>query len=575
MSNRSTEPRIEPIVLSGEEQSYLKARAGNTDADKTVADRCRAILRCADGLNDAEVAAEIGWSPSTVRRWRQRFQEHRIEGLLGKGLMEDESLPADEAASESLDPSYGRPGSPPKPVVLNDEERSTLEHYVRNPDANSSLAVRCRIILRCAEGMDNADIAKELGLNPVTVRRWRNEFVKSRLKGLLGRRKTTRSHGFTGGTAAQENEQRRVYKVASRLRISLSEDERLSLEGLVRNPRGAGTMSDRSRAILRCADDVLHGQVAEELGVSAQTVAKWRRTYLKSGIRGLLGKPSMGLDLDLTGEKASEVIDRTLKTAPAGATRWTEQALADATGLAKWTIRRIWTAFGVHPQPWSMLELCHDRRFVEQVRGIAGLYLSPPLRALVLFTGDTGDASAGGPEAETRRPQALDGPQPGQADAWRNPDRTPVGANPLLVALDIVTGFVAGKGRTSHSLPGDVNDFLGEIHRSAPGGLDLHLIADNGLILESAEIEDRLAGRPHWLAHVAPAPAAWAYQLERWLDEMARRPPQPGATSSAGRLKADIRGFLEGSSDTPRPFKWLGFDDGNPDRRSTDNGRDA
>lgn len=575
MSFLGTESRIDPIVLSDEEQSYLKALAGNTDAAKTISDRCRVILRCADGLKDAEVAAEFGWPPGMVRRWRHRFQEHRIKGLLDKGLMGNEILPADETAAESRDSGYGKPGSRPKPVVLSDEERSTLENYVRNPDASASVAVRCRIILRCADGMDNGEVAKELCLNPVTVRRWRNDFVKSRLNALLGKRKTTHFHGFTGEKSARNNEGNRHYTVGPRLRITLSEDERVSLESLVRNPRGTGTIADRSRAILRCADAVLHWQVAEELGVCAQTVARWRRTFLKGGIRGLLDKPSTGLDLHLTGEKASEVIDRTLNTTPAGATHWTEQAMADATGLPKWTIRRMWTAFGVHPQPWTMLELCNDRLFVEQVRDIVGLYLSPPLRALVLSVEDTGDASAGEPGDETRRTQALDGAQPGRADEWRSPDRTPVGTNPLIIALDIVAGFVAGHDRTPHGLPGDVHDFLEEIHHGAPGDLNLHIVVDNALILESAEIGDWMARRPRWHAHVAPAPAAWTHQLERWLDEMARRPPQPGATGSAGRLEADIRGFLEGRSDTPRPFKWLGFDGDNPGRRSTDNERDV
>lgn len=480
-------------------------------------------------------------------------------------LMQVKFPVADETTAEALDSSYGRPGSPPKPVVLSDEERSTLENYVRKSDVNSRVAVRCRIILRCADGMDNVQIGKELCLNPVTVRRWRNDFVENRLSGLLGKRKTTISHGFTGGRSAQVCERDRDYTVRPRLRITLSENERLSLESLVWNPRGAGAISDRSRAILRCADDVPHWHVAKELGVCAQTVSKWRRTFLKSGIRGLLNKPSMGLELHLTGEKASEVIDRTLNTTPANVTRWTEQAMADVTGLPKWTIRRMWTAFGVHPQPWTMLQLCNDRRFMEKVRDVAGLYLSPPLRALVLCVEDMGDVTAGQPSGEADRSHALDGAQPRPADEWRSLNSTPVGANPLIIALDIITGFVTGHDRTLHHLPRDFHDFLEEIHHGAPGELNLHIIVDNERILESVEITDWLAERPRWHAHVAPTTAAWAYQFERWFDELARRPSQPDANGSASRLKADIRGFLEGRSDTPRPFKWPSFDDNSPD----------
>ncbi|WP_417714697.1 helix-turn-helix domain-containing protein, partial [Pseudophaeobacter arcticus] len=43
-------------------------------------DRCRIVLRCADGLSSKDVASELGHSEHTVGKWRRRFAEHRIEG---------------------------------------------------------------------------------------------------------------------------------------------------------------------------------------------------------------------------------------------------------------------------------------------------------------------------------------------------------------------------------------------------------------------------------------------------------------------------------------------------------------
>src|SRR5438067_9517405 len=58
--------------------------------------------------------------------------------------------------------------------------------------------------------------------------------------------------------------------------------------------------------------------------------------------------------------------------------------MAGATGFSHTTIRRIWTAFGLQPHRSETFKLSNDPLFVDKVRDIVGLYLSPPNRALVL-----------------------------------------------------------------------------------------------------------------------------------------------------------------------------------------------
>ncbi len=58
--------------------------------------------------------------------------------------------------------------------------------------------------------------------------------------------------------------------------------------------------------------------------------------------------------------------------------------MAGATGFSHTTIRRIWTAFGLQPHRSETFKLSGDPLFVDKVRDIVGLYLSPPNRALVL-----------------------------------------------------------------------------------------------------------------------------------------------------------------------------------------------
>jgi transposase len=50
--------------------------------DRSVSERCRIVLRCADGLTSKAVAAEFGVHEHTVGKWRRRFAKDRLDGLL-------------------------------------------------------------------------------------------------------------------------------------------------------------------------------------------------------------------------------------------------------------------------------------------------------------------------------------------------------------------------------------------------------------------------------------------------------------------------------------------------------------
>ena len=77
-----------------------------------------------------------------------------------------------------------RTGPDPVQVVLSDDERDVLERWARRRTSGQGLALRCRIVLRSAEGGSNTTIATELGIDRSTVRKWRTRFADRRLEGL-------------------------------------------------------------------------------------------------------------------------------------------------------------------------------------------------------------------------------------------------------------------------------------------------------------------------------------------------------------------------------------------------------
>jgi transposase len=69
-------------------------------------------------------------------------------------------------------------------VVLDEEERETLERWARRPKSSQALAFRCRVVLAAAEGRSSKQIAAELSCNPSTVGKWRVRFAKRGIDGL-------------------------------------------------------------------------------------------------------------------------------------------------------------------------------------------------------------------------------------------------------------------------------------------------------------------------------------------------------------------------------------------------------
>src|SRR5215472_14033308 len=76
-------------------------------------------------------------------------------------------------------------GRPIARLELSAEERAYLERQVRRHRVARSLSERCRIILRCADGLPSKSVATELGLHEHTVGKWRRRFLKDRCDGLL------------------------------------------------------------------------------------------------------------------------------------------------------------------------------------------------------------------------------------------------------------------------------------------------------------------------------------------------------------------------------------------------------
>jgi transposase len=330
--------------------------------------------------------------------------------------------------------------------------------------------------------------------------------------------------------------------------LVLSAQERAYLERQVRRHRVARSLSERCRVILRCADGLRSKDVAAELGLHEHTVGKWRRRFLKDRCDGLLDEPRPGRPRTIDDDQVAAVIERTLRTTPVDATHWSIRSMAAETGFSHTTIRRMWVAFGLQPHRSQTFKLSTDPLFVDKVRDIVGLYLSPPNRALVLSLD------------EKSQIQALDREQPVLPMMPGVPERRTHsyvrhGTTSLFAALDVASGFVIGKCYKRHRATEFLN-FLKEIDSQVPEGLDIHIVMDNYATHKTPKIKAWLARRPHYHVHFTPTSASWINQVERWFAELTRKRLRRGIHTSVRQLEADIRSFIDRHNQNPRPFKW-------------------
>ena len=164
--------------------------------------------------------------------------------------------------------------------------------------------------------------------------------------------------------------------------IELSESERAELQARLRRRKVARGDALRAEIVLLAAEGLSNLAITERLGVARMTVATWRGRFAERRLDGLADEPRPGAPRTVTDAKVAEVVTATLETLPTGRTHWSSRGMAKAAGLAPSTVQR--KAFSLQPHRTETFKLSTDPLFIEKVRDIVGLYLSPPERALVL-----------------------------------------------------------------------------------------------------------------------------------------------------------------------------------------------
>src|SRR5499426_2398558 len=330
--------------------------------------------------------------------------------------------------------------------------------------------------------------------------------------------------------------------------LNLTTDERTQLESLAHRSRSQPLLARRARVILACAAGLDNQVVARKLRVSLGMVGKWRSRFLKLRCDGLYDEPRPGTPRRVSDTQVEKVIIQTLESTPRGETHWSTLSLAEATGLSRMTISRIWHAFGLQPHRSETFKLSPDPLLVEKVRDIVGLYMSPPEHAVVLCVDEKAQIQA------LDRTQPLLPMRPGQVER-RTHDYTRHGTTSLFAALDVKTGTVIGRCHRRHRAV-EFRKFLDAIDDAVPPELEIHLILDNYATHKTPLIRRWLSKRPRFHLHFTPTGASWINLVERWFATLTEKQIRRGVHRSTQALEAAIIEYIAVTNEQPRPSRW-------------------
>jgi transposase len=331
--------------------------------------------------------------------------------------------------------------------------------------------------------------------------------------------------------------------------LVLSDDERRVLEGWARRRKTAQALALRSRIILACAGGAGVSAVAADLGVSRTTAGKWRSRFLEARLEGLSDEPRPGRPRTVTDEHVEKVIAATLEQAPPGGdTHWSTRSMARSAGMSQSAVSRIWRAFGLKPHIVQTWKLSTDPQFIDKVRDVVGLYMSPPENALVLCVD------------EKSQIQALDRTAPclpmlPATPARMTHDYVRNGTTSLFAAFDLASGSVIAQPYRRHRHQ-EFLRFLKLIDAAVPQDLDLHLVLDNYATHKTPEIQKWLLKHPRFCLHFTPTSSSWLNLVERWFAELTNRKLRRSAHRSVTDLETDIRTWINEWNKDPKPFVW-------------------
>jgi transposase len=248
-------------------------------------------------------------------------------------------------------------------------------------------------------------------------------------------------------------------------------------------------------------------------GTTKPTVYKWIAQYEQHGIDGLSNRVSTGRPPEISTEARARIVALTRQSPPdkTGLSHWSSREMARylkqemGISVSHNFVATLWREHNLQPHRQGTFKLSTDRDFEEKVIDVVGLYLDPPMDAVVLSID------------EKTQVQALDRTQPLLPMTFsktekRTHDYTRHGTTNLFAALNTATGEVLGRcfprRRTKEFLK-----FMDQVCATY-ADQQIHVVLDNLSTHSGSDVDKWLARHPNVTFHFTPTGSSWLNHVE-------------------------------------------------------------
>ncbi len=330
--------------------------------------------------------------------------------------------------------------------------------------------------------------------------------------------------------------------------IALAPGERAELAAMTGSRTLAAALVQRAQLVLALAEGTPYGALTARFGVSAPTIARWRKRFLARRVAGLHDRPRSGRGDRVAPALEARILALTQQRPPAPFTHWTTRRLAARLHISHMTVHRVWQRAGLKPHRLERYVASPDPDFERKAADIIGLYLNPPAHAVV-FCVDEKTAI----QALDRRDPVLP-LSPGRAER-HGFEYVRHGTLSLYAALEVGSGHVEGMTAPRHTSAAFVT-FLDRVVATQPHRREIHLICDNLSAHKTPRVQAWLGAHPRVTLHYTPTYASWLNQVELWFAKIERDCIARGIFTSVTDLRRKLLQYIRAHNTTCHPFVW-------------------
>ena len=227
---------------------------------------------------------------------------------------------------------------------------------------------------------------------------------------------------------------------------------------------------------------------------------------------------------------------------------WDGPAVARPLGASVHAVWRTLRREGIYLQRLRTWCVSTDPEFAPKAAEVVGLYLNPPLNALVLSVDEKPSIQA------KERPSGYVETDSGALVRALKSTYKRHGTLNLFAALEVASGHVYTQ-TTEQKKRADFRVFLDAVLADLPGDKEIHVIVDN--YSTHKKNDDWLAkyeGRVRF--HFTPTSASWLNQVEIWFSLLTRKALRGASFKSKDELREGIESFVQRHNQHPKPFHW-------------------